>query len=274
MPRNRNQRKRAEHGNRRPRKAPRAEGGDWIYGTHAVLAALANPARRCKRILAADSESFERAEKTSESHGNRPAIETVAREDIAALLPPGAVHQNIALLAEPLGDPGVHAAIERALADAEPRVVVLDQVTDPQNVGAIIRSAAAFGAAAVIVQDRHAPPVTGALAKAASGGLESVALVRETNIARTIGELKSNGFWCVGLDGNAEQDLEQARARGAVALVLGAEGSGLRRLVREACDAMARIPQTGAVESLNVSNAAAVALYELNRPREAAGADR
>jgi 23S rRNA (guanosine2251-2'-O)-methyltransferase len=268
MARNRNQRNRPPRGNRHARKPAQRDGAVWIYGTHAVLAALANPARRCERILAADPEVIEAAQEMAGARETPPGIEKVSRDDLAALLPPGAVHQNIALLAEPLEDPGLPAAIDDALACERPMIVVLDQVTDPQNVGAIMRSAAAFGATAVIVQDRHAPPVTGALAKAASGGLETVALVRETNLARTIGELKSHGFWCIGLAGEAETPLADARARGPVALVLGAEGAGLRRLVREACDALARIPQTAGVESLNVSNAAAVALYELTQPHE------
>ena len=183
------------------------------------------------------------------------------------MLPPGAVHQGIALLARPLDDPGLEEAMDRAMArfeQSEPAcIVVLDQVTDPQNVGAIIRTAAAFGAAAVVMQDRHAPPVTGALAKAASGGLESVALVRETNLSRSIEALKARGFWCIGLAGAVETSLARARVAGPTALVLGAEGSGLRRLVAEACDTLAHIPQSDAVESLNVSNAAAVALYEI-----------
>jgi 23S rRNA (guanosine2251-2'-O)-methyltransferase len=271
MAKSRKSRNRGGPGPRRPRHAGTRHGGDrdgagWIYGIHAVEAALANPARQCERLLVGDPELAEAAAAWAEANGRGTLVERVSRDDISAVLPAGAVHQNIALLANALPDPGLAEAIDRALATDRPRIVVLDQVTDPQNVGAIVRSAAAFGATALVVQDRHAPPVTGALAKAASGGLEAVDMVRETNLARAVEELKDRGFWCIGLAGEAERTVADARTAGPVALVLGAEGAGLRRLVRQACDALARIPQGDAVESLNVSNAAAVALYELTRP--------
>lgn len=248
----------------------RRSGGDptvpnWLYGSHAVLAALANPARICERVLVADEEDAARAVLAAEAGSHTGVIDRVAREDVAAVLPQGAVHQGIALLARPLEDIGLEDAMDRALESDAPCILVLDQVTDPQNVGAIIRTAAAFAAAAIVMQDRHAPPVTGALAKAASGGLEKVALIRETNLARAIEALKARNFWCIGLAGEVDTPLSQARVEGPTAIVLGAEGMGLRRLVAESCDTLAHIPQSDAVESLNVSNAAAVALYEITR---------
>ncbi|MCB2102806.1 MAG: RNA methyltransferase, partial [Rhodobacterales bacterium] len=206
---------------------------------------------------------------------DRPALEipppeVMDREAFEAMLPAGAVHQGVALLADPLPALDLEDLL-RALpsddaAQARPvRVAVLDQVTDPRNVGAVLRSAAAFGLAAVVVQDRHAPEATAALAKAASGALERVPLIRATNLARALDRLKQDGFWCVGLDGRARDSLPRLAPVGRTALVLGSEGAGLRRLVRERCDLLARIPIGDGVESLNVAAAAAVAFYELAR---------
>ncbi len=178
------------------------------------------------------------------------------------------MHQGVALLARPLSQLSLDDVIAELATTRNARVVVLDQVSDPHNIGAIVRSAAAFGALAVIVQDRHTPPVTGSLAKAASGGLEACQFVRVTNIARALEQLKKAGVWCLGLDGAASQSLAEAAVNGPLALVLGAEGTGLRRLTAENCDALARIAHTGAVASLNVSNAAAIALYQLTQPAE------
>lgn len=235
----------------------------WLYGIHSVLAALSNPDRICERLLVADDDLAEIIKATAAPLERTALIERVGTADIDEILPFGAVHQQIALCAQPLEDLGLDAVIDKAGPNG--RLVVLDQVTDPRNVGAIIRSAAAFGATALIMQDRHAPPVTGVLAKAASGGLEAVDLVRETNLTRSLDQLKRNNFWCIGLDQASDQTIANVRVAGAMALVLGAEGSGLRRLVRESCDTLTSIPQTNSVESLNVSNAAAVALYEICR---------
>jgi len=143
--------------------------------------------------------------------------------------------------------------------------MVLDHVTDPRNVGSVMRSAAAFGCCTVIIHDRHGPISSGALAKAASGALETVPLVRVGNLARAMKKLKAGGFWCVGLDGEASQALQDIDITGKIAMVLGSEGAGLRRLTRENCDTLVHIPITGAMESLNLSNAAAIALYETAR---------
>ncbi len=236
------------------------------YGVHAVLAALANPRRRCRRILVATPSGHDLAARVAAAAGaGRPRPEVRDRRDIEGLLPPGAVHQGVALLADPLPEPRLEAVCRDADDDAV--VVILDQATDPRNVGAVLRSAAAFGAGAVVVQRRHAPETTGALAKAASGAVETVPLVRVTNLARAMGELKESGFWCVGLDAGAAQSIAEAGLSGKVALVLGSEGEGLRRLTRDTCDRLVRVPITGGVESLNLSNAAAIALYELARGR-------
>ena len=247
--------------------APRAFGGPagvWLHGLHPVAVALANPARRLRRLLLTEDAEAALAARRPAGQPWRLAPERADRARFATFLPEDAVHQGAALLADPL--PPV--PLDRALAHAEGPVLVLDQVTDPRNVGAILRSAAAFGAAALVLQDRHAPPETGALARAASGALEVVPVVREVNLARALRELKDAGLWVVGLDAAAPVTLAQA-AHGLggrrVALVLGAEGEGLRRLTRETCDELARLPIAPEVESLNVSAAAAVALYELAR---------
>lgn len=243
----------------------RGGGPVWIYGHHAALAAAANPRRRCRRLVAAAEAAEPLAAAAARGSGG-PAVEVADRPAIDALLPPGAVHQGMAVLADPLAEPVLEDIVLDGTGAARAPLVVLDQATDPRNVGAVLRSAAAFGAAAVIVQDRHAPEATGALAKAASGALEIVPMVRVTNVARTLRALQDAGTWCLGFDAAAESTLADALPAGPVALVLGAEGAGLRRLVRETCDALARIPITG-VDSLNVSVAAAIALYEATRGR-------
>jgi 23S rRNA (guanosine2251-2'-O)-methyltransferase len=244
-----------------PGRPPASSAGAlWLYGLHAVQAALANPRRKLGRAVLTP--------RAIESLGSkllaRVRVETTEPGALDKLLPPGAVHQGAALEAWPLKS--------RDLDDilAEPGsgrrvVLVLDQLSDPHNVGAILRTAAAFGVAAVIVQDRNAPPQSGALAKAASGALDLVPYIEVVNIARTLDQLAERGFWRIALVGDGEQSLAEAAPGGDVALVLGSEGSGVRRLVKEHCEARAFIPISKAMESLNVSNAAAIALYELRR---------
>jgi len=192
-----------------------------------------------------------------------PETTPVAIEDLVRLLPPDAVHQGIAVEAEPLPE----LAIETLCREVPERavVVVLDKVTDPQNVGAVLRSAAAFGALAVVVPDRGSPEATPALIKAASGAFERVPLVRATNLRRALESLKAAGFWCYGFDAAADTALGSSDIAERAVLVLGAEGEGLRPLTRETCDVLLRVPIATAVESLNVSAAAAVALYEYGR---------
>lgn len=179
--------------------------------------------------------------------------------DLGRLVPHDAPHQGVVIEVEPLEG----AWLDEIITDAPEGAVllVLDQVTDPHNVGAILRSAAAFGAIGIVTQDRHSPPEGGVLAKAASGALERVPWVRVVNLARALEEIGEAGFWRIGLAGDAETDLKDALGSPRIALVLGAEGAGLRPNTREHCDAIARLPISDAMESLNVSNAAAVALY-------------
>jgi 23S rRNA (guanosine2251-2'-O)-methyltransferase len=233
-----------------------------------VAAALANPARRVRRLLALPEAAAELRALISSARAHLPpdAPEILDRRGFDQLLPQGAVHQGMALAAEPLATGDIEDLLDALPDGGEPHVIVLlDQVTDPHNVGAILRSAAAFAARGVIMPEHGAPPVTGALAKAASGALEGVPLLRVTNLARTLDRLKEAGFWCVGLAESGDKILDEIDISGRIALVLGAEGSGLRRLTRERCDFLVRLATRGEPASLNVSNAAAIALYELTR---------
>jgi 23S rRNA (guanosine2251-2'-O)-methyltransferase len=229
------------------------------------MAALSNPDRRIFRLLMMP-EAAERSAGEIERLGRTlPPVEIASRERIGERLPAAAVHQGYLAAASPLPD----VTLEELIATAEDTatVVALDQVTDPHNVGAILRSAEAFGACGVLVTARHAPEETGALAKAASGSLERIPLVKVVNLGRALEQLKQAGFWVIGLSEHAELTLAQAGARGRTVLALGAEGDGLRRLTLERCDLLVRLPMKGAMPSLNVSNAAAVSLYELGRNR-------
>ncbi len=260
----------AKLGKARPRKPgfnrPRQRGAPaasaaalWLYGRHAVEAALRNPNRRVKRLLCAGPlpDGFVVADPG--------LVQTVERVELEDLLPPGAVHQGLALETASLDWPALETFCDGLRTVPRVTVVVLDQVTDPQNIGAVLRSSAAFGARAVVVQDRHAPEETGAMAKAASGALETVPLLRAANLSRALGVLQAADFWCVGMAGEAETELTAVPKNGRTAIVLGAEGAGLRRLVRVKCDALAKIPVNQEMESLNLSNACAVALYEMVR---------
>jgi 23S rRNA (guanosine2251-2'-O)-methyltransferase len=233
---------------------------DWLWGWHAALAALKNPKReKPLRVVATRERAAELARHLPALGG----VEIAEKAEIDRLLPQGAVHQGLALRAGEL--PAV--TLEDLPANRGAVVLMLDQVTDPQNVGAILRSAAAFGAVGVILQDRHAPRLAGALAKAAAGAVEQLAVVRVVNLSRALETLSDLGWRTVGLTGAADGDLAQVLNGAPTVLVLGSEGEGLRRLVAEHCDALARIPMPGGFESLNVAAAAAVSLYEASRPR-------
>lgn len=232
-------------------------GAYFLYGFHAVRAALANETRRVGRCWATRAA----AERLADALAARDIAPRAAdRAVLDALLGAEAVHQGAVIEVWPLDDPGLEALA--ASAPPAARFLLLDQITDPHNVGAILRTAAVFGAQAVCLQARNAPPETAVLAKSASGALDHTPLVRIGNLARALDLLKEAGFWIVGLDGEAERTLADLPRAEKLAIVLGAEGEGLRRLTRERCDLLARIPMAaGPIGSLNVSNAAAVALY-------------
>lgn len=232
------------------------EGTLWLWGTHAVKAALSNPERRNRKLLLA--AGGDPACQALAAKAKIP-IEAADAGNIARALPRDAVHQGVALLTHPLDELDIHDAIDEAPAPR--RLVLLDQVTDPHNLGAILRSAAAFGACGVIVHERSTPPAGGVLAKAASGALELVPIVRVVNIARTLDELGELGFLRIAFAEESAQPLAQIDLARDLVLVLGAEGEGLRWLTREKCDVTVSLPTRPEMPSLNVSNAAAIALY-------------
>ncbi|MDE8348366.1 MAG: TrmH family RNA methyltransferase [Acidocella sp.] len=252
-----------EHGSRGQRPPAVPNGAVWLYGLHAVAAALGNPARRLRRLVITEEAQATLAAERPLPWAVQPEI--APRDKIDQLLGArpgsGIVHQGVALLTDQLATP----ALLDALARPGP-ILVLDQISDPRNIGALMRTAQAFGAAMVIAQERNAPEETGALAKVASGALELIPLLRIVNISRALIVLKSANVWVVGLDGTSPTQLNgQAFAGRRVALVLGNEGEGMRRLTRETCDEIAALAMPGGMESLNVSAAGAVALYELTR---------
>lgn len=261
--------------NDKPKRGPKQGAGGrsgkpaplWLYGRHAVAAALANPERKIRRVLATKN-AVDWLQKTGMAERALAAFEArfedARPEIIDRVLQPGAVHQGIAAEVSDLPRARLKDACAPA-ASGRP-VLVLDQITDPQNIGALFRSAAAFGACAVIVQERRTPPLSGALAKAAAGAIEVIPCVQVVNIARAVEALQGLGYHCAGLAGDAVAEIT-ALPDMPIGLVMGAEGAGLRQLVGATCDALYRIPIADGVESLNVSNAAAISLYEARRQR-------
>jgi len=230
-----------------------------IYGKHASIAVLSNPMRKIKRVMVTKNTKEELGDKVFSNVKNLLTVDSKKLDD---LLPREAVHQGIAIECEPLAQPSLHEWLN---ADYNKPVLILDQVSDPHNVGAILRSGAAFDVGAVIATDRNAPSESGVMAKTASGALEIVPLISVGNLVQAIELLKKSGYWIYGLDGEAKQTIDEIKMDKKSALVLGAEGRGLRRLTGEHCDMLMRLPMSDKMESLNVSNAAAIALYELYR---------
>jgi 23S rRNA (guanosine2251-2'-O)-methyltransferase len=231
----------------------------YLYGLHPCIAALANPDRVVEKIYLTDKKLLDRLPPTP--HGApRKNVEITTKEKLAALLPKDAVHQGIALNVQPLEPLDLSDVLHSD--DANQIIVILDQVSDPHNIGAILRTAAVFGAKALILTDRHAPKETPTLAKSASGALEHVPLCFVKNLANALKDIKAAGFWCVAFAEEATQTLNQIDLKGKIALVLGAEGDGLRRLTSENCDFYVKLNSSHTFSTLNVSNAAAIACYE------------
>jgi 23S rRNA (guanosine2251-2'-O)-methyltransferase len=241
-------------GKRQPWRGREGAADDTVilYGWHTVTAALANPRRRIRKLFLTENAARRLAD---EKIDTRVEPEIVRPNLIDQRLGPDAVHQGMLAEADPLASPGIDALPEHGV------VLVLDQITDPHNFGAIMRSAAAFAVNAIVTTARHSPEATGVLAKSASGALELVPLVTVQNLARALTEMNDRGFLTVGLDSGGEHNLAAVTLRQPLALVLGAEGKGLRQLTRETCGIVARLDMPGEIKSLNVSNAAVLALY-------------
>ena len=246
---------RADVGGGRPPRRDRGQSGDGLavlYGWHTVVAALANPERRLRKLWLTENAARRLADDRIDL---RIAPDIVKPGVIDHRLGPEAVHQGLLMEADPLDQPDIDTLAQDGI------VLVFDQITDPHNVGAIMRSAAAFGVKAIVTTARHSPEATGVLAKSASGALELVPMITVSNLARALGELNDQGFLTVGLDSEGTDALDTVMLSNPLALVLGAEGSGLRRLTRDTCSVVARLDMPGAIKSLNVSNAAVLALY-------------
>jgi 23S rRNA (guanosine2251-2'-O)-methyltransferase len=246
--------RRREAGPRPPWRGREGAADDTVilYGWHTVTAALANPTRRIRKLLLTENAA---RRLTEEAIDTRVTPEIVRPGLIDQRLGPDAVHQGLLAEADPLASPDIDTLAEAGI------VLVLDQITDPHNVGAIMRSAAAFAVKAIVTTARHSPEATGVLAKSASGALELVPLVTVQNLARALTEMNERGFMTVGLDSEGDENLGAVTLREPLALVLGAEGKGLRQLTRETCSTVARLDMPGEIKSLNVSNAAVLALY-------------
>jgi 23S rRNA (guanosine2251-2'-O)-methyltransferase len=237
---------------RKNKSIKKTGGGLKFWGRHAVEAALDNPNRVVKKI------SITREALATLEIPDDIAVVICDVADLGRVIPRDAPHQGMVADVDPLPDIWLGEVLDQ---QTDRPLLLLDQVTDPHNVGAILRSAAAFDAAAIITQDRHAPPESGVVAKSASGALEIVPWIRVVNLSRALDEIAEAGYWRIGLDGDASDELESSMGIGKLALVMGAEGEGLRQNVAAHCDTLARLPMSPRMESLNVSNAAAIALY-------------
>ena len=231
-----------------------------IYGRHAVMAALANPSRKIIKVMCLRENFGEIREKITSDK-----IAVVDRKELDKSVSTDAVHQGFVAIAEKLPSYAIEEICKLAIQKNDCNVLILDQVTDPQNVGAIVRSCVAFGCLGLIVQDKNSPQESGAMLKAAAGTFENMPICRVTNLSRAIERLKKEDFWIVGMDGYAKTNIDKMNKTGKLAVVMGSEGKGMRRLIEESCDMTVRLPISEKVESLNVSTAAAIVLYELGK---------
>ncbi len=229
-----------------------------LYGRHAVISALQNPKRHIEQLICTPENANELKKYTDK-------VTIAERKEIDAMLSKDAVHQGIALICKALPDTPLEDIISQAEEMENCKVLILDQVTDPQNIGAIIRSAVAFDTLALILQDKNSPAENGAMAKAAAGLMEYLPICRVTNLSRAIEQLQKAGFWTIGMDGYAKNTVDKIKKGGKNAIIMGSEGKGMRRLVEENCDITVKLPMNEKAESLNVATAAAIVLYEMNK---------
>lgn len=246
------------------RKPSRITSGLWLHGIHSVEEALSNPQRRIVRLIATP-ETAQRLVDKGLKKEHIKLLEPADRSAIEELVGTETVHQGVALKTHPLPDLDLHDALVDVHESEPCLIIALDHVTDPHNIGAILRSASAFGARTVLTTKHNAPEETGVLAKSASGALEHVPIIRVTNLGRSLKECQKLGFWVIGLDAGGPQEIDQMDMPNRCVLVLGAEGQGLRPGVTTSCDYVAKLPMSGHMESLNVSNAAAISMYEWQR---------
>ena len=235
-----------------------------LYGRHPVLAAINNSQRKISKIFCTKENLDEIKKILSQTKRNIP-LNTIDRKDLDKMLPRDAVHQGFAIQCQELENYTLDEICRMADKKQNCHILLLDQVTDPQNIGAIIRSCVAFETLALILQDKNSPTESGAMAKASAGMIEQLPICRVTNLSRAISQLKDSGFWVIGMDGYATTYIDGINKTGKIAIVMGSEGKGMRRLVEENCDATVKLPIAPSVESLNVSTAAAIALYEINK---------
>lgn len=236
-----------------------------LYGRHPVTAAINNHKRQILTIFVTAENLQEVKNLCLLAHRDNNLIKVVERKEIDKMLSPDAVHQGFAAAVKELDNPALEDICAMSETKETCHVLILDQVTDPQNIGAIIRSCMAFDTLALIVQDKNSPAESGAMAKASAGMIEHLPIVRVTNLSRAADTLKKAGFWIIGMDGYAKTTIDQINKAGKTAIIMGSEGKGMRRLVEESCDDTVRLPISPKVESLNVATAAAITLYELNK---------
>ncbi len=235
-----------------------------IYGKHPVIAALNNPKRHCRNLYTTKAIQQELQLIFPEL---KIPVHLLEAHEIEMMLPIGSNHQNVILEASPLKNLDLEDILSEDAEKPNSCLIILDQVTDPHNVGAIIRSAAAFSASAVILPEHHSPKENTTIVKCAAGACETIPMIHVTNLANTIKTLKKAGYWIIGLDGHTKQELNHSIFSEKIVIILGSEDTGMRKLTRDNCDYLVKIPISSKLESLNVSNAAAITLYELSKYR-------